>query len=66
MDNKPKVPCLSVVDKHIEEAIIYRVNLSGVIREQDKAFLPGLHFCDDWDGLAICDTSPEKDGCCCG
>jgi hypothetical protein len=57
---------LDRVDKQIRQAILYRVNLAGTIREQDKAFLQGLHFCDDWDGLAIDNESPEKEGCCCG
>lgn len=42
-----------------------RIDMTGEITEQDKAFLPGLHFCDDWDQLPIYDDSPEKESCTC-
>jgi hypothetical protein len=31
----------------------------------DMGKVPGFHFCPDWDYLAICDDSPEADGCTC-
>jgi hypothetical protein len=38
----------------------------GVIREGDDEVCPGIHFCRDWDGMAICRDSPEAEGCACG
>lgn len=42
------------------------VDKSGMIREDDYKTLPGVHFCRDWDQLAVCADSPEADGCSCG
>lgn len=33
-------------------------------KEQMK-FVPGFHFCPDWDYMAICNDSPEKETCSC-
>lgn len=44
---------------------LHRVDRAGAINEEDRAVLPGVHFCPDWDEMAICDDSPEKDCCTC-
>lgn len=38
----------------------------GVIREGDYDVCPGIHFCRDWDQMAVCADSPEAAGCACG
>lgn len=35
------------------------------ITDADRAICPGLHWCHDWDYLAVCDDSPEKESCLC-
>ena len=45
-------------------ARLQAIEKAGAITEDDKRALPGVHFCDDWDGLPIFDGSPEKE--CCG
>lgn len=42
------------------------VDRKGTFTDEDKALLPGLHFCPEWDFQAICDSSPEIEGCTCG
>lgn len=44
---------------------IMRVDTTGQICKDDAATLPGVHFCPDWDGLAIFNKTPEWDCCTC-
>lgn len=37
----------------------------GTIDAEMRRLAPGIHFCPDWDDLAICDASPEKKCCTC-
>ena len=38
----------------------------GAIEMGVDKICPGIHFCPDWDGLAVCADSPEANGCSCG
>lgn len=44
---------------------LHMVDLAGEISDEDRVVLPGIHFCPDWDQMAVCDDSPEKDCCTC-
>lgn len=46
--------------------VLHRADKTGMIYTTDKEVCPGIHFCNDWDRLAVCNDSPEADGCCCG
>lgn len=35
------------------------------ILDADRRLCPGLHFCPDWDGMPICEASPEWEACTC-
>lgn len=49
-----------------EQAKALRViDKTGVIKVGDRGLLPGLHFCPEWDDMAIFDLSPEKGACLC-
>lgn len=43
------------------------IDKRGRITEADREFFAGrdLHFCDDWDELAICKGCPEYEYCTC-
>jgi len=43
-----------------------RCDRFGAIEGPDLETCPGIHFCPDWDLLAVCIDSPEADGCNCG
>ena len=47
-------------------SILHRADRSGMILVGDSDTCPEIHFCPDWDRLAICADSPEADGCTCG
>lgn len=44
---------------------LHKVDSTGAIWPSDREVLPGLHFCPDWDGLAICKLTPEWESCTC-
>jgi hypothetical protein len=44
---------------------LYRIDKDGVITEEDRELLPGIHFCLDWDGLAIFEKCIEYPLCNC-
>lgn len=46
--------------------VLTRADKMGMIYEGDSKICPGIHFCDDWDDLPVCDDSPEADACTCG
>lgn len=46
-------------------ALLKRADLSGEIDQEAKHFLLGVHFCPDWDGMAIYKDSPEWECCTC-
>lgn len=45
--------------------LLHHIDTYGFIPEDFRSVLPGVHFCPDWDGLPICDDSPEKEACTC-
>lgn len=47
-------------------AILDRADKRGHILLGDEDTCPGIHFCPDWDGMAVCADSPEAEGCHCG
>lgn len=50
----------------IEQAAVLDVaDRRGRISADDDLICPGIHFCPDWDGLAVCADSPEAEGCTC-
>ena len=54
-------------DLTIEQTLILdRADKRGHILLGDEDICPGIHFCKDWDGLAVCIDSPEAEGCHCG
>ena len=44
---------------------LHLIDIRNTITKEDRALLPGVHFCNDWDGLPVCDDSPEKSCCTC-
>lgn len=44
---------------------LHKVDATGHILPTDKDILIGLHFCPDWDGLAIFNKCIEWEACCC-
>lgn len=48
-----------------QQQILSKVDMEGKFSEADALICPGLHFCWDWDEMAICDVSPEKATCVC-
>ena len=49
-----------------QKAVLKRCDKFGAIELPDNDICPGIHFCPDWDRLAVCIDSPEADGCSCG
>lgn len=49
-----------------QHKILQRADKFGHILLGDEKTCPGIHFCPDWDGLAVCRDSPEAEGCQCG
>jgi hypothetical protein len=49
-----------------QEAILDKADKAGRIEPGDDRICPGIHFCSDWDGMAICIGCPEMDVCECG
>lgn len=49
-----------------QRRVLERADKFGLIYEGDDAICGGIHFCPDWDGMAVCADSPEADGCHCG
>ncbi len=49
-----------------QHRVLARADKTGMIVEGDPDVCPDIHFCPDWDGLAICADSPEAEGCACG
>lgn len=49
-----------------QKSILERADKFGHILMEDDHLCPGIHFCPDWDGLAVCEDSPEAYGCHCG
>lgn len=41
------------------------IDKAGSFTDDDDAVFPGLHFCEAWDYLPVCDDSPEKVACRC-
>ena len=41
------------------------IDRTGVITDEDKKRFAGIHFCPDWDFMAVTDNSSEKSGCTC-
>lgn len=49
-----------------QKSILDGADKTGVILfPWQHAACPGLHFCPDWDGMAVCLDSPEIEGCTC-
>lgn len=44
-------------------ARLQRIDKTGLIAEEDKQELPGIHFCYEWDELPVCKDSPEWECC---
>ena len=38
----------------------------GTIEMGVDKICPGIHFCPDWDDMAVCIDSPEAESCTCG
>ena len=54
-------------DLTIEQILILdRADKRGHILLGDDDICPGIHFCPDWDGMAVCLDSSEAEGCDCG
>lgn len=45
--------------------ILIDADQAGIIEPEWRDICDGIHFCPDWDYLAICNDSPEKCGCAC-
>ena len=43
--------------------LLFEIDRAEIFTEEDERILPGLHFCPDWDGLPVCDNSPEYCNC---
>lgn len=50
-----------------EQMFLMRIeyDVHYVITDDDRARFPGLHFCPDWDYMAVYDDTPEVEGCGC-
>ena len=48
-----------------ELLVLHKVETLGKIEPMDREVLPGLHFCAEWDGLAIFNKTPEWELCIC-
>lgn len=49
-----------------QKTVLEGAERTGVILfPWQHAVCPGLHFCPDWDGMAICFDSPEIEACTC-
>lgn len=55
---------MNLTDEQIR--ILNRADRTGMIYQGDSDVCPGIHFCRDWDKLAVCKDSPEAEGCQCG
>jgi hypothetical protein len=49
-----------------QRKVLALADKSGMILEGDPEICPGIHFCRDWDQMAVCADSPEAEGCACG
>ena len=49
----------------MQRGILTIADRGGFIPDGGAAICPGIHFCPDWDGLPICEDSPEWDACTC-
>lgn len=50
-----------------QHEVLFYADKHGVIREGDYEVCPGIHFCRNWDEMAVCRDSPEAvGGCGCG
>ena len=51
--------------ENYKKALLRKADLSGQIDSDAREFLPGVHFCPDWDEMAIYRESPEWECCTC-
>lgn len=54
---------MALSEAHIQA--LCQIDQRGRIFKHERKTFPGLHFCPDWDFLAICDASPESKSCTC-
>lgn len=49
-----------------QHKVLDRADKFGHILLGDEKICPGIHFCADWDGMAVCRGAPEAEACTCG
>lgn len=53
------------MNKSIAQRLLFLLDTMGYLDSRSYRHLPGVHFCPDWDYMAIYEHSPEWDCCTC-
>lgn len=61
----PQKPPKTTPLRELIADVLGRANKEGIIYVGDERICPGIHFCPEWDYLAIFDGSPESAACTC-